>query len=88
MPRKSTNKITVVKSSYAPLSVPNLIRVISLETGVLDVDERDIESIRARHDPNLRSFPIIDQDPNRLALTADDCVWLWAQGIGTGEAND
>jgi hypothetical protein len=44
-----------------------------------EVDWRDIEEV-FRRDPEGRTVP--DDDPDVLLLTADDCVWLWMQGIG------
>jgi hypothetical protein len=44
-----------------------------------DIDWRDIEEAFER-DPEGWTVP--GSDPNVLLLTADDCVWLWAQGIG------
>jgi hypothetical protein len=48
-------------------------------TGELyDVDWRDVELLQAR-DPEGHTVP--GPDLNVLLLTADDCVWLWSQGI-------
>lgn len=50
-------------------------------TGELyDCDWRDIEILQAR-DPQGHTVP--GDDPNVLLLTAEDCVWLWMQGITT-----
>jgi hypothetical protein len=50
-------------------------------TGELyDLDWRDFELLQHR-DPDGRTVP--GPDPNVLLLTADDCVWLWSQGISS-----
>jgi hypothetical protein len=43
------------------------------------VDWRDAMEVFQR-DPGAITLP--PEDLNELTLTADDCVWLWSQGIG------
>lgn len=45
---------------------------------VYAVDWRDIEEAMHRN-PTARTVP--GDDLNELMLTADDCVWLWTQGV-------
>lgn len=54
------------------------LRFMTSQGVLYDVDWRDIEILQDR-DPDGRTVP--GPDPNVLLLTADDCVWLWAQGI-------
>lgn len=55
------------------------VRFMTSDGGLYEVDWRDIEEVFNR-DPEGRTMP--HDDPNILLLTAEDCVWLWAQGIG------
>jgi len=54
------------------------IRFRTSDGTLWQVDWRDVEEMQER-DPNGRTVP--GDDPNVLLLTADDCVWLWAQRI-------
>ena len=47
--------------------------------GELYDDWRDIEEAFKR-DPEGRTMP--PDDPNKLMLTSEDCVWLWMRRIG------
>ena len=61
------------------LSLPQYpVRFMTSDEQLFDIDYRDIEKALER-DPEGRTVP--GDDPNELILTADDCVWLWAQGI-------
>jgi hypothetical protein len=62
-----------VKEPVSPL------RFRTSDGELYDVDYRDIEEV-FRRDPDGRTVP--HDDPNVLMLIADDCVWLWMQGIG------
>ncbi len=55
------------------------VRFRTSDGQLYDVDFRDIEKVFER-DPEGGTMP--GDDPNELILTADDCVWLWAHGIG------
>jgi len=55
------------------------VRFQTSDGELFDVDYRDIEKAFER-DPAGRTVP--GHDSNELLLTADDCVWLWGQGIG------
>ena len=47
-----------------------------------EIDWRDIE-IAMERDPGGRT--VTHKNRDILLLTAEDCVWLWINGIGTGE---
>jgi len=53
------------------------VRFMTSDGQLYDVDW-DIEKA-FEGDPEGRTMP--GEDPDELILTADDCVWLWAQGI-------
>jgi len=55
------------------------VRYRTSDGELYDIDWRDVDRAFER-DPAGRTVP--GSDPNVLLLTADDCVWLWAHGIG------
>jgi len=56
----------------------NPVRFQTSDGELYEVDYRDIEKALER-DPEGRTMP--GDNPNELLLTAEDCVWLWSQGI-------
>ncbi len=55
------------------------VRFQTSDGQLYEIDWRDVDRAFER-DPDGRTVP--GSDPNVLLLTADDCVWLWAHGIG------
>lgn len=63
----------------SPKEVMHPVRWIAPDGEVYLVDWRDIEEAMRRN-PGWRTMPSHDWD--KLMLTAEDCAWLWGQGIG------